>query len=179
MISASKKRWLKVTLASFMALALAASAKLQMSNPTSVAEAASRHRVTKQRTAQVAKAPAMTLAEAIPDIRSKREQEADPPATNLFAQKSWYVPPPPPPPPKPQPPPPPTAPPMPFSFLGSYQAPDKPLIIFLSKGDQLYTVSPGDIIEGVYRVEGIASGQLGFTYLPLNIRQTVIVSESS
>ncbi|HEX8979142.1 MAG TPA: hypothetical protein VF811_05485 [Parasulfuritortus sp.] len=115
------------------------------------------------------------LAEMLPAIQRSRLNQADPPAPNLFTQKSWYVPPPPPPPPKPLPPPPPTAPPLPFGYMGSYEAPNGPLIIFLTKGDQLYTVSPGDVIEGIYRVEGISAGRLGLTYLPLNIRQSLPV----
>lgn len=119
------------------------------------------------------------LADMLPSIQRKRQEKADPSEANLFKQKSWYVPPPPPPPPKPLPPPPPTAPPLPFSYVGSYQDGGGPLIIFLAKGDQLYKVSPGDVIEGTYRVEGIASGQLGLVYLPLNIRQTLAAGGAS
>jgi hypothetical protein len=98
---------------------------------------------------------------------------------DLFAGKSWYVPPPPPKPKPPPPPPPPTAPPLPFSFMGSYQEPDGRLIIFLTKGERLYTVSPGDVIDNTYRVEEVVAGQLGLTYLPLNIRQSMSVGETS
>lgn len=100
-------------------------------------------------------------------------------STDLFAGKSWYVPPPPPKPKPPPPPPPPTAPPLPFAFMGSYQETDGRLIIFLTKGERLYTVSPGDVIDGTYRVEDVVSGQLGLTYLPLNIRQSMSVGEIS
>ncbi len=98
---------------------------------------------------------------------------------DLFAGKSWYVPPPPPPPPKPSPPPPPTAPPLPFAFLGSYQEPDGRQIYFLTRGERLYTVSAGDVIDGTYRVEEASGGQLGLTYLPLNILQSMNVGEAS
>lgn len=91
-------------------------------------------------------------------------------ASDLFAGKSWYVPPPP---PKPAPPPPPTAPPLPFGFVGSYQEPDGRLVFFLSKGESLYTVSVGDVIDGIYRVESASGGRLELTYLPLNIRQAM------
>ncbi|MDD4880630.1 MAG: hypothetical protein PHR30_06340 [Gallionellaceae bacterium] len=101
------------------------------------------------------------------------------PTINLFSAKSWYVPPPPPPPPKPLPPPPPMAPPLPFAFMGQYLEPGGHQVIFLVKGDRLYTTSPGEVIDGTYRVEGIQSGQLGLTYLPLNIKQTMFVGETS
>jgi hypothetical protein len=101
---------------------------------------------------------------------------------DIFKGKSWYVAPPKPkavPPPPPPPPPPPTAPPMPYAYMGSYLGKDGRMIIFLTKGDQVYSVSPGDVIEGTYRVEGIASGQLVLIYLPLNIQQTISIGEAS
>jgi hypothetical protein len=91
---------------------------------------------------------------------------------NVFAATSWYVPPPPPPPPPPTPPPKPTAPPMPFAYLGSYDG-EARLIIILAKGDRVYTVSPGDVIEGTYKVESIKGAWLEMIYLPLNIKQTI------
>lgn len=100
-------------------------------------------------------------------------------SADLFASKSWYVPPPPPPPPKPAPPPKPTAPPLPFAFMGSYQESDGRQIFFLTRGERLYTVSTGDVIDGIYRVEDVSAGQLGIIYLPLNIRQSMSVGETS
>lgn len=91
---------------------------------------------------------------------------------NVFGVTSWYVPPPPPPPVKPPPPPPPTAPPMPFSYLGLYEdAPKK--VIMLVKGDRVYTVSEGDVIENTYRVDQVSPGTVEMTYLPLNIKQSI------
>jgi hypothetical protein len=98
---------------------------------------------------------------------------------NLFAAKSWYVPPPPPPPPKPRPPPPPSAPPLPFTFLGTFQESPERLVIFLVKGDRIYTVSTGDVIENTYRVEQAAGGKLTLRYLPLNIPQILAIGETS
>lgn len=91
---------------------------------------------------------------------------------NAFGSTSWYVPPPPPPPPKPQPPPPPTAPPMPFSFLGQYEE-AKGRVILLVKGDQVYTVKVGDVIENTYRLDRADHGTVDMTYLPLNIKQSI------
>lgn len=92
----------------------------------------------------------------------------------LFGAMSWYVPPPPPPPQPPRKPlpPPPSAPPMPFSFLGRYVE-DEALIILLVKGERIYTVSEGEVIENTYRVERLMGGVLEMTYLPLNIKQTI------
>lgn len=91
---------------------------------------------------------------------------------NAFRAMSWYVPPPPPPPSRPLPPPPPMAPPMPFSFLGRYEE-GSTRIILLVRGDRIYTVAEGEVIDNTYRVEKLAGGQLELTYLPLNITQTI------
>jgi hypothetical protein len=96
-------------------------------------------------------------------------------AGNAFKAMSWYVPPPPPPPrppPKPLPPPPPSAPPMPFSFLGRYEDGGARTIL-LVRGDRIYTVAEGEVIDNTYRVEHLSGGQLELTYLPLNIKQTI------
>jgi hypothetical protein len=101
---------------------------------------------------------------------------------DIFKGKSWYVAPPKPkpvPPPPPPPPPPPTAPPLPYSFMGTYQGKDGKMIIYLTRGDQVYAVSPGDVLESIYRVQGISAGQLILIYLPLNIQQTISIGGTS
>ena len=99
---------------------------------------------------------------------------------DMFKSKSWYVPPPPPPKPKyvaPPPPPPPTAPPLPYKFTGSFQEPGQKLVVYLSRGDKLYSVSAGDILEGTYKIESINAGQLVILYLPLNISQNLRIGD--
>ena len=96
---------------------------------------------------------------------------------DVFNATSWYVPPPPryvkpPPPPSPPPIPVPTAPPLPFTYLGRY-GDSASRIIILSKGDRVYTVTEGDIIENTYRVEKLTAGMVNLTYLPLNIEQSL------
>lgn len=107
-------------------------------------------------------------------------QEAEGEAGSVFSVTSWYVPPPPPPPQllPPPPPPKPTAPPMPFGYLGRYQE-SQAAIIILVKGDRIYTVSAGEVIENTYRVEGVVGGRVELTYLPLNIKQTIDTGEVS
>lgn len=97
-------------------------------------------------------------------------------AVNVFASKSWYVPPPP---PKALPPPPPTAPPLPFTYMGKLSDTPGNLTIFLVRGDQVYTVKPGDVIDTIYRVEGVNAGQLTLTYLPLDVKQTINIGNDS
>lgn len=96
---------------------------------------------------------------------------------NAFGSTSWYVPPPPPPPAKPAPPPEPTAPPVPFTFLGLYEESPK-TVVMLVKGDQVFTVSVGDVIENTYRIEHVERGSVEITYLPLNIKQSINTGNS-
>lgn len=94
---------------------------------------------------------------------------------DLFAQHSWYVPPPPPPPRVAGPPPKPVAPPLPYAFLGSYaRTGDKP-VYFLVRGDRVFDAHVGDVLEGTYRVEAVANGQLKLVYLPLQEEQALFV----
>jgi hypothetical protein len=97
---------------------------------------------------------------------------------DLFKSKSWFVPPPPPkpappPPPKVEYPQPPTAPPLPYTYLGSYQEPGGKLAIYLTRLGKVYLVSSGDTLENLYHIDDIQDGYLGMTYLPLNIKQTL------
>jgi hypothetical protein len=96
---------------------------------------------------------------------------------NAFGSTSWYVPPPPPPPPPPAPPPVPTAPTVPFTFLGLYEESSK-TIVMLIKGDQVFTVSVGDVIENTYRIDHVERGSVEITYLPLNIKQSINTGNS-
>ena len=101
-------------------------------------------------------------------------------APALFAQHTWTVivpvrlPPPPPPPPPPEP----TAPPLPYTFVGSYSPAGAPPVYFLSKGEAVLDVRVGDKLDGVYQLESAEGGQLVFVYLPLNIRQNISAGAS-
>jgi hypothetical protein len=93
---------------------------------------------------------------------------------NIFKSQSWYVPPPPPPPPPPEP----TAPKMPFTFIGHYGDVASRKVI-LSKADQVYIVTVGDIIENTYRVEKLEDNVVVLKYLPLNIDQSLRIGDAS
>lgn len=94
---------------------------------------------------------------------------------DIFRSKSWYVPPPPAP---PAPPPPPTAPPLPFTFLGKIQESAGKQTIFLAGDNRVYLVHEGETIDDTYSVDGIANGKLELTYLPLKIKQFIIMGEA-
>jgi hypothetical protein len=124
------------------------------------------------------RAAAEKPAEA-PDLpsRSKLTQNAH---SDPFAPKGWTPPPPPPPPPvaalPPPPPPPPTAPPVPFKFIGQIEDKSAKPAAFITKGDALFVVHVGDVVENTYRVESFSAAQVVITYLPLQQRQTIDVS---
>ena len=72
----------------------------------------------------------------------------------------------------PPPPPAPVAPALPFTYLGRMVENDN-TVLFLSKQDQSYSVKIAGIVDKNYRVESINDDQVVFTYLPLNIQQTL------
>lgn len=142
------------------------------------------------RTAAISEPPARRPAapEALPPVERLRldlldRPPSERPVQDLFAAKSWVPPPPPPPPPPkpapPPPPPPPTAPPLPFTFMGKLQEDEQPWIVYLVRGERVYSVREGDVIDGTYRVGPLQGGQLTLTYLPLEIPQFLAVGASS
>lgn len=88
-----------------------------------------------------------------------------------FAQKS-FAPPEPPARKRAAPPPKPSAPPLPFAYLGKVIE-DGKLSVFLARGGENLTVSPGDTIGGEYRVEAVTDSEVRFTYLPLKTKQSL------
>jgi hypothetical protein len=95
-------------------------------------------------------------------------------ASALFAPKSWYTPPPPPP-PAPQVEVVPTAPPLPFTFLGSFTDASNETVYFLTRDDRVYDVKPGDVIDSIYSVAAVENGQLVILYKPLDTRQMLAI----
>jgi hypothetical protein len=124
-----------------------------------------------------AAAPAGGPAAPSLPTRSKISESA---AKDPFAARGWLPPPPPPPPPLPQaalpPPPPPTAPPVPFRFVGLLEEKSAKPAAFIAKGDALFVVHVGDVVESTYRVESFNSAQVIVIYLPLQQRQTIEVT---
>jgi len=97
-------------------------------------------------------------------------------AGQVFASKSWYVPPPPPP---RAPPPPPTAPPLPFAYMGRFQEGGDSPVIFLTRGELLYSVHVGEVIDETYRIEQLTPNEVIFIYLPMDKRQVLRIAEAS
>jgi hypothetical protein len=107
-------------------------------------------------------------------------------AEALFASHSWYTPPPPPP---PAPAPvltaaqeaalrAPVAPPLPYAFMGSYTVDGAEPVLFLTRGDRVYSVKVGDSLDETYSVDSLSNGQLVLTYKPLKIQQQLTIGSA-
>ncbi len=90
---------------------------------------------------------------------------------DLFPTQSWA--------PKPDPmakPPAPEAPPLPFAFAGRYMEEGK-LVVFLSSGDNLYSVSAGSELPGGWRLSETGPTQLSFSYQPLKLNRILPIGD--
>lgn len=98
---------------------------------------------------------------------------------DLFKSRTWYIPPPPVEEPKGPPPPPPvpTAPPLPFAFMGQVIE-DQQVQVVLTRSNRVVTVREGEMIDRNYRLESFHDGILTFVYLPLDIKQTLVIGEA-
>jgi len=95
-------------------------------------------------------------------------------AGDLFRSQSWA----PPPPPrseaeKNQPPPPP---PLQFKYLGKIIE-DEETQVFLALAERNYVVKPGENINGQYRLDEVNDRGITVTYLPLNVKQMLAISQ--
>lgn len=67
-------------------------------------------------------------------------------------------------------------PPLPFQLLGRFVDEGK-AAYFLQAGERNVVARPGDTLEERYRFDGVVQGALQFTYLPLNLKQTLAVGD--
>lgn len=93
--------------------------------------------------------------------------------TNLFATHSWEViasvanv--------KLAPPPEPTAPLTPFIYMGKMEDGPNGTQVFLMANNKVYAVIKGQAVDAMWRFDGEEAQQLLFTYLPLNLPQTLL-----
>ena len=68
----------------------------------------------------------------------------------------------------------PIAPQLPFKFFGKMLE-DEQITLFLSMKEKNIIVRAGDTIDGVYRVESIRDGIAEFIYLPMQLKQTLVI----
>ncbi len=92
------------------------------------------------------------------------------PGSSLMGSKNWT------PPPLPVAKTVPTVPPFPFQYMGKLVLDDGATTVYLTKGDEIYTVRTGEVIAGSYRVDTLGADYLEVTYLPLDKKQNVAFS---
>lgn len=70
-----------------------------------------------------------------------------------------------------------TAPTLPFAYMGKLRRADA-VQVFLVRGDSLFSVGEGDLIDNDYRVEKIGERSMVFRYLPLDVTQQLAVGSA-
>ncbi len=114
-------------------------------------------------------------APAVDLTRARRALQ--PLAADAFAPQSWA------PPPRkltaaeqaaaaPPPPPPPQAPPLPYRYVGM-MGDDGRTTLFLSNGERDLMARPGDVLDGVWRLELVNEQRALFVYVPLQQSRTL------
>jgi len=76
------------------------------------------------------------------------------------------------------PPPKPVTPPLPFSYAGKLVE-DGNALVFLTHGTRNLAVRPGDVIDGVWRVESIRPPTMMMGYLPLKTVVPLVIGETN
>lgn len=62
-------------------------------------------------------------------------------------------------------------PPMPFRFAGKLDLDDGTATVYLSKGDEAFSLSMGDVFDTNYRFIAVENGKVVIEYLPLAAKQ--------
>lgn len=151
---------------------LAAGALLSGENPdqTAVAEAIVSRQV--NASGRLPEKPSLKLERLV-------RERGGVPVRDLFAGKTWYVPPPPPPSPAPvakvvvQEAPRPVAPLVPFKFIGLMREEDGTETAYLAEHGQVIMVKKGDTLNDSYKVNSISPKQVELVYLPMDIYLTL------
>jgi len=170
-----RRRWMIVVVVGLLAVA-AALYTVESARQARQQQAAAG--LVEARARAIAKAKALAHAKAAPAVQphtliANGRVVPSTQSSHLFAPHSWYVAPPPPPPVAEEAPPAPTAPPLPYTYVGSYAPSGERATYFLARGDRVVDAHVGDKLEGSLLFEKVEGGQLVFNYLPLNIRQTL------
>lgn len=90
------------------------------------------------------------------------------PATDAFAPRNWN----PPPPPAIEMPRTALPPPLTFRYFGKHLEGSR-WRVFLSRGEEVFHVGAGDVIDGRYRVDRVEPPHMFITYLPLKHQQRI------
>lgn len=69
----------------------------------------------------------------------------------------------------------PVAPPLPFRYVGQLGELDGKVAVYLARGEDVYTVKVGDLIEAQYRLDSLDETKVTLTYLPMNQQQILAI----
>lgn len=72
-----------------------------------------------------------------------------------------------------QPPPPPVAPPIPFTYVGKVEEENK-IEYFVLQQNKLINLKVGEVVQGKWRLDNEDAKYLNWTYLPMNLTQTLL-----
>ncbi|EUJ10014.1 hypothetical protein Meth11DRAFT_0824 [Methylophilaceae bacterium 11] len=174
--NAGKNGWLWAVLIVTVALTAWTAFTSGQSDESLLAEPADSARTAKLPSLAIAQVTPVDKVETTPAAPSNwrimhRDTSAEKPA-DLFPVHSWVVVAPTPK-IKPAPPPPPVAPPSPFTYMGKLDDGPKGTQIFLMANNKVYTVAKGEQVDAFWRLDGEDANQLLFTFLPLNLPQTL------
>jgi hypothetical protein len=71
----------------------------------------------------------------------------------------------------------PVAPPLPYRFAGKVRQGAEEQVL-VSKGDVVFPVKEGETLDGAYRVLSVGAQRIEVLYLPLNIRESIMVTST-
>lgn len=66
----------------------------------------------------------------------------------------------------------PVAPPLPFRFAGQFYR-DSGAEVYLAKGEEIFPVKEGDVLEGQYKIESVTASEVRFLHLPSGTSQVM------
>jgi hypothetical protein len=123
--------------------------------------------------AAVSRSPRPAAATAAPGrlsleaLQRRRGGQTAAEIADVFPAQSWYVPP-------PEAPPVRTPPPLPFAYLATVREAGG-ITVFLTAQNRNFPIKPGELIDGSYRVEAVDDRRVVFTYLPMGMKQTLVI----
>jgi hypothetical protein len=176
----------KLVLAAALVLTLAAMYLVNAEEPeedlTAPRAAASRPRLTPREPVQAFAAGMEAQVSGLPDLARSRAQQAQAirqPGKDLWQTHTWQA-----------PPPPlqqsaaalaeaarPVTPALPYQYMGQMDDGPGGQLVFLTAGNRVFNVSPGQTLEQVWRLDSMDQRALYLTYLPLN--SAVVLSKTA
>jgi hypothetical protein len=68
----------------------------------------------------------------------------------------------------------PAAPSLPYAFMGQFDDGGRQ-VVYLSRNDQTFVITPGETLEGTYKVLAMNSSQIEFEHMPTGTKQVLAI----